>query len=64
MIWLSESIVASKSIKKGDKISLTDLDFKRPGNGLPPTQWKKIVGKKSKKIINYDEQIFLKYIKT
>ena len=58
------SIVASKSIKKGDKISLTDLDFKRPGNGLPPTQWKKIVGKKSKKIINYDEQIFLKYIKS
>ena len=52
--------MAAKKINKGDKISLSDLDFKRPGNGLPPTEWKKVVGKKTKKTINYDEPIYLK----
>ena len=57
------SIVAAKMINKGDKISLSDLDFKRPGDGLPPTQWKRVVGKKTKKTINYDEPIYLKNLK-
>ena len=56
------SIVAAKTIAKGSKISLEDLDFKRPGNGLPPKEWKQIIGKKTKKKINFDEQIYFKYI--
>ena len=56
------SVVAAKIINKGKKISFSDLDFKRPGNGLPPTEWKKLVGKRAKKKIKFDEKIFLKNI--
>ena len=56
-IAFRRSIVASKIINKGEKILFSDLSFKRPGNGFPPGQWKKIVGKIAKRKINYDEQI-------
>ena len=56
------SIVANKVISKGKKILLSDLNFKRPGNGLEPSKLKMIVGKYSKKTIYYDEQILLKNI--
>jgi len=57
------SIVASKKITKGKKILFSDLNFKRPGDGLEPLHWKKIVGKYAKKTIEYDDQIFFKNIK-
>ena len=54
------SIVANNIISKGKKILLSDLNFKRPGNGLEPSKLKMILGKRSKKIIYYDDQILLK----
>ena len=57
------SIVANKKINKGKKILFSDLNFKRPGDGLEPSHWKKIVGKYAKKTIEYDDQISFKNIK-
>tara|TARA_B100001093_G_C26655203_1_gene939317 strand:- start:430 stop:1080 length:651 start_codon:yes stop_codon:yes gene_type:complete len=57
------SIVAKRNIQKWEKIKFKDLSYKRPGNGIPPGDWKKIVGKYPKKKIFYDEQINLKNLK-
>ena len=51
------SIVASKRIKKGEKIDFRNLCFKRPGNGMPPSQIYKIMGYKAKTSINKDRLI-------
>ena len=51
------SIVASKNINKGEKIDFKNLCFKRPGNGLPPSQIYKIIGLKAKVLINKDKLI-------
>ena len=57
------SIVAANDLYKDKKILFSDLAFKRPGDGLDPIMWKKIVGKTLKRRINYDNQILLKDIK-
>jgi sialic acid synthase SpsE len=51
------SIVASKNIANGEIISREYIDFKRPGNGLPPKFLSYILGKKSIMNINKNEQI-------
>ena len=43
-----KSIVASENIEKGDKISVKNVCFKRPGTGLEPVKLEKIIGKKLK----------------
>ena len=53
-IWASQSIVASKNIKKGEIIKSQMLAFKRPGIGLPPQMSKKLIGKKAKQDIQKD----------
>lgn len=57
-----KSIVASINIKTGETIKLTDLDYKRPGTGLPPKQYLDIVGKKANRNIKMDEQITLNMV--
>ena len=39
-----KSIVASQSIKKGDKISSKNITIKRPGTGINPMEWDAVVG--------------------
>lgn len=39
-----KSIVASRPIKKGDLLDETNLAVKRPGNGLSPMNWDKVIG--------------------
>ena len=51
------SIVAAKNIKMGEFITEDDIDFKRPGTGIPPQFAYFVVGKVAKKDINYDELI-------
>ena len=48
-----KSIVAAKKIKKGEIFTIKNLTVKRPGTGLSPMLWDKILGKKSLK--NYIE---------
>lgn len=52
-----KSIVASKDIKKGEIFSRKNLAIKRPGNGLSPKFWPKILGSKAKKNFAADELI-------
>lgn len=39
-----KSIVAAKAIRKGSRIRETDLTAKRPGSGISPMNWDRIVG--------------------
>lgn len=59
---MSKSIVASRSIKKGKKITRADIDFKSPGGGLPPYKYSEIINKRTKKHFNEDEKISLNEI--
>tara|TARA_A100001011_G_C14263205_1_gene823487 strand:- start:524 stop:1525 length:1002 start_codon:yes stop_codon:yes gene_type:complete len=53
-----KSIVAKVKIKKGDKFSEKNITVKRPGTGISPMKWDKIIGKKAKQ--NFDEDSFIK----
>jgi sialic acid synthase len=59
---MRKSIVAANTIKKGSYIMFKDLAFKAPGDGLKPSQYKKIVKKKAKTTILPDELITFKKI--
>ena len=59
-IWASQSIVATKNIKKGEIIKVQMLAFKRPGIGLSPEMSKKLIGKKAKQNIEKDSLILIK----
>ncbi len=54
-----KTIVASKSIKKGDKFSEHNITIKRAGRGLEPNQYWDILGKTAKKNFNFEEIIGL-----
>ena len=47
---MRRSVIAFKDLKAGSKISIADLDVKRPGTGIPPEEMKTLVGK----ILNRD----------
>tara|TARA_Y100000816_G_C26075764_1_gene566256 strand:- start:286 stop:1332 length:1047 start_codon:yes stop_codon:yes gene_type:complete len=55
------SIVINKDLKKGEKIKLSDLSYKRPGTGLPPFEFKKVLNKKLRKNIYKDQLLTFKY---
>lgn len=52
-----KSIVAKTKIKKGEIFSESNITIKRPGGGLSPMKWDKIIGTKSKKDFCEDELI-------
>lgn len=54
-----KSIVAAKAIKTGELFTADNLMVKRPGNGLSPMFWDKVIGTVSKKGYNPDELIEL-----
>ncbi|MBD5492126.1 MAG: N-acetylneuraminate synthase [Lachnospiraceae bacterium] len=51
------SIVAARDIPKDKIIEIEDLDYKRPGIGIPPKCFEFVVGKKAQRDIKYDEII-------
>ena len=51
------SIVAAKSIKKGQMFTKENLTIKRPGYGISPTKILKVIGKFAKKNFLQDELI-------
>ena len=57
------SIFAIKDIKKGDLFSKKNIKRIRPGNGIPPSYYSLILGKKSPKNIDYGEPIKNEVIK-
>ena len=56
-----KSIVATHFIEEGTIIKEADITCKRPGTGISPMNWDKIIGKKA--TINYekDDMIHEKY---
>jgi len=52
-----KSIVAKKSIKKGELFSEENLTVKRPGTGISPMEWFELVGQKSKQNYQPDDLI-------
>ena len=58
-----KSIVATKFINKGESFSFSNLGIKRPGSGIKPEYIYKILNKKSKTNIKYDELIKWSQIK-
>ena len=57
------SIYSFKKIFKGEKIKNHHIIAKRPGTGISPMMWNKVVGKIAKKDISEDKKIEWKYLK-
>jgi N,N'-diacetyllegionaminate synthase len=51
------SIVAARTIQKGEIFTSENLTVKRPGTGISPMEWDKIVGSIAQKNYEQDEQI-------
>lgn len=54
-----KSIVAIKSIKKGEIFSEKNIGTKRPGTGISSIKWYEVIGKTAKKDFEIDEWIVL-----
>lgn len=54
-----KSIVAARAIKKGELLSEDNLAVKRPGDGISPMEWEKVVGTYAVRAFGLDEQIIL-----
>lgn len=52
-----KSIVAAKPIKKGEKFSEKNITAKRPGTGISPMKWDKIIGMEAKYDFEIDQMI-------
>lgn len=52
-----KSIVAKRSIKKGELFSEDNITTKRPGVGISPMKWNSVIGKEAKKDFKEDELI-------
>jgi N,N'-diacetyllegionaminate synthase len=54
-----KSIVAAESIRKGETFTEKNITVKRPGNGISPMEWDRIIGNKAKRSFKEDEIIEL-----
>lgn len=52
-----KSIVAKRLIRIGEEFTDENLTTKRPGTGISPMQWKKVIGKKATREYKEDEMI-------
>ena len=57
IISARKSIVAKKTITKGELFSEGNLTTKRPGSGISPMKWEEIIGKTSKNNYEKDQLI-------
>jgi sialic acid synthase SpsE len=59
---MRKSVVARRAILSGQVIIADDLTCKRPGDGLPPLWFDRVVGRRAAQDIVADEQIQLRSI--
>lgn len=52
-----KSIVAARAIRKGEELTEENLAVKRPGNGISPMSWDKVIGTKAIRDFEYDSLI-------
>ena len=53
-----KSIVAIKTIKKGELFTIENIDIKRPGHGIAPKYFEEILGKVAKEDIEDDKVLY------
>lgn len=54
-----KSIVAARTIAKGETFTEENITVKRPGNGISPMLWDSVIGQTAKKDFTYDSLIEL-----
>ncbi|MBP7653497.1 N-acetylneuraminate synthase [Candidatus Dependentiae bacterium] len=54
-----KSIIAAAAIKKGEVFNEFNICVKRPGNGLSPMMWDKVIGQVAKQNFEADEKIII-----
>ena len=59
ILVIRKSIVAKNLIKTGEVLSEKNITVKRPGDGISPMLWDKVIGSKAKKTFKPDELIIL-----
>lgn len=52
-----KSIVAARDIKKGEAFTSRNITVKRPGTGISPMEWDKIIGRRAIKNFSMDDLI-------
>ncbi|MBW1802917.1 MAG: N-acetylneuraminate synthase family protein [Deltaproteobacteria bacterium] len=57
LTWARKSLTATRDISMGDVITGGMLSAKRPGGGIPPSEIKKVIGKRAARLIKKDEMI-------
>ena len=57
MLIARKSIVAASQIRRGDIISERNLTTKRPGSGISPMEWDRLIGTLAQKDYEPDDQI-------
>lgn len=59
MLIVRKSIVAKRGIEKGEKFNKENITVKRPGFGISPMLWDKVIGKTATRKFDEDELIKL-----
>ncbi len=59
LLIVRKSIVAKKNIKKGELFSVDNICSKRPGTGISPMEWDKVIGSRSKRNFKVNDLIIL-----
>lgn len=59
---MKRSIYINKDLEKNHKLTLNDLEFKRPNNGISTLLTQKVIGKKLIKSIKKDTLLSNKHI--
>lgn len=54
-----KSLMASRSIRKGEKFTPSNITVKRPGNGISPMRWDEVMGRVASKDFAIDDLIEL-----
>ena len=62
LLFFRRSIYIVKNVKKGEKLNNKNIKIIRPGNGLHPKYFKKLIGKKFKKTISEGTPLRKKFI--
>lgn len=52
-----KSIVCSCSVAKGERFTEENITTKRPGTGISPMEWTRVIGKKSNRDYQFDELV-------
>ena len=56
-LTFEKSIYTSKLLKKNHKLTINDISFKKPANGIPAARYKELLGKRIKKNLKKNQKI-------